>query len=252
MVLALTVTSCKKEKETLTKADICSKWVVSENNGIFESIEFTESGNYIGVMTVATQTGSDQDVLFGTYQIIDHETIELLDLGTIKISSITSTDFSFSASLKNDLSNKITVNAIKADVVGSSGKTDLLCRAWNLLSIDEENVPDTIEVILLITKAGTLFSSHILSNVEFYYDLAQWRWKDNSETTMYYSWADKPVWEEEYTDELQIIELTEKLLRIHEDDQVSVFEPITATKSTKLKSGKAVSEKKIRRGLFNK
>jgi hypothetical protein len=251
--LLISIISCKndEEKESLSMATISAKWVVSGSNGGYESFEFKQSGNYILVMNTETKSTAGQTILFGTYQIIDNETIELSDLGEIKITSIDKNNFSFSLTIKRDLNKHISIVAIKAAEFASSARMEILCRTWKIVTIDGENVEGTED-------AGTVLFSAAGTYLVTWYDgengLAQWKWKDSNETIMCYSWDGEPTCNGE--NEVKILELTQNSVTVSEefDDEtiVYVLVPVSGKKSAQLKAVNSGTQKPIRKGLFSR
>lgn len=242
------IASCDKDenepKGTLEKATISAKWVVS-NSSEYESFEFNESGNYIVVENTTTKSTNDKTIHFGTYEIINNKTIVLSDFGTFTISEINENSINFSIQLTSNPDNEIIINASKQEEMESSTNTDLLCRTWKLISIDEEDFAGAEdEIIVLFSKAGTYLVTLT--------GLAQWKWKDEAETQILYSWDEVPVWEEEVY--VEIIELTNSTLKILEefDDEsdIYVLEPINNTKSAKINSSVEITQKTGKKGLI--
>ena len=247
------VTACDKDendpKETLEKATISAKWIVS-NSSDYESFEFNESGNYIVVINTTTKSTNDQVVLFGTYEIIDDKTIILTNFGTITISDINENSISFSLNLASDPDNKIVIKASKQDEIESSTKTDLLCRTWEMVTENGEPVAGTdMDLIVLFSKAGTYFVSFANPEDESDGGLAQWMWKDEAETQLLYSWDEEPNWDEE--NYAEISELAANTLKIVEDEDTWVLQPVSNTKSAIIKSSKE-SLIRLKSRFFNK
>jgi hypothetical protein len=253
-ILVLTfITACDKDendpKETLEKATISAKWNV-DNSSEYESFEFNESGNYIVVKNTTTKSTNDQVVLFGTYEIIDAQKINLTDFGTLTISDVNENSISFSIILTNDPDNEIIINASKQDEIESSTKTDLLCRTWEMVTENGEPVAGTdMELTVLFSKAGTYFVSFANPEDESDGGLAQWKWNNDEETQLLYSWEKVPNWEEE--DYVEISELTANTLKIVEDEDTWVLQPVSNTKSAVIMSSKK-SSLGIKSGFFKK
>lgn len=233
------IASCDKgesdPKKTLKKATISAKWHV-DNSNEYESFEFNESGNYIAIKRTTTKSTNDQAILFGTYEIIDNTTIVLSDFGTLTISEVNESSISFSIRFTGDPDNEVIINASKQEEMATSTTTELLCRTWELISINGEDVEGTEnETIALFSKAGT----YLVTWPDGENDIAQWKWKDEAETQFLYSWEEDPVWEEE--DYVEIIELSNSTLKILEkfedyEDELYVLAPVVNTKSVKINS----------------
>lgn len=248
------ITACDKDendsKETLEKSTISAKWNVS-NSSDYDSFEFNASGNYIVVKNSTTKSTNDQTILFGTYEIIDNKTIVLSDFGTLILSKIDEASISFSIKLTSSPNNEIIINASKQEEMENSTKTELLCRTWELISINGENVAGTEnEGTVLFSKAGT----YLVTSSNGQSGLAQWKWKDATETKFLYSWEETPVWAEENF--VEIIELTNSTLKILEisdsDDELYVLKPVVNSKSSTIKSSIALNKRISKKGLLKK
>jgi len=248
------ITACDKDendpKDTLEKATISAKWNVS-NSSDYDSFEFNKSGNYIVIKNLTTKSTNDQIILFGTYEIINNTTIVLSDFGTLTISEINENSISFSIQLTSNPDNEIIINASKQEEMESTTKTELLCRTWELISINGENVAGTEDGgTVLFSKAST----YLVTWSDGESGLAQWKWKDEAETQFYYSWEEVPVWEE--ADYVKIIELTNSTLKILEefDDEsdLYVLKPVVNTKSARINSSIEINQKTRGKGLFKK
>lgn len=260
-VLTFIVVSCNKDKndpkETLEKAAISAKWIVSGSNE-YESFEFNESGNYIVVKNLTTKSTNDQIILFGTYEIIDNKTIVLSDFGTLTISEINENSISFSIHSSSYPDNDIVITASKQEEMENSTNTELLCRTWKMVSVNGVDVADTeYELSVLFSKAGTYFVEYANSEDEDAGGLAHWKWSDNSETKFLYSWETPPVWEEE--DIVEVIELTNNSLKIldrfgENEEELYELVPVVNTKSAKYKSNVngTMSDKQLKAGFLKK
>ena len=128
----------------------------------------------------------------------------------------------------------------------------MLCRTWKLISINGENVAGTEdEITVLFSQAGT----YLVSYPEGSTGLAQWKWKDSSETAFLYSWEDVPIWDEE--DYVDIVELTNSVLKILEtwgpdDEDLYILEPLINVKATNVSPGYNIGNGIIKNGLLKK
>lgn len=254
------ITACDKDendpkenepKGILDKATISAKWNVNNFNDYY-SFEFNESGNYIVVKNTTTESTNDQIILFGTYKIIDSKTIVLSDFGTLILSKIDENSISFSIKLTSNSNSEIIISASKQEEMGSSTKTDLLSRTWEVISINGEIVAGTEdEIIVMFSKAGTY-----LVWADDGGGLAQWKWKNEAETQFLYSWDEVPVWEGE--DYVEIIELTNSTLKIFEESkdqnesELYVLKPIVNNRSARINSSLDITKKSSRKGLLKK
>ncbi|HEY3405148.1 MAG TPA: hypothetical protein VGK59_17310 [Ohtaekwangia sp.] len=202
-----------KKSDSALKESIEGKWIVTSSSGrvssdSYESFEFNLSGNFIIVI--------DGEVIFGIYEVIDDETIELEDYGTFKLVSVDGSSISFT--FTPDSGDEITFTADKAPQVENSSKTKLLCKTWELVELDGEPVAGTdYELTVLFSDAGTYYVSIT--------GLATWQWKDNDETTICYSWEGDPTCTE--SNQAIIHELTNNKLVI--SDLLSDYELKPAT-----------------------
>jgi len=220
------ITSCKKDKNdlqtNLNKENISGKWDVNGTND-YESFEFNHSGNYIVVKDKKTKSSNGQSIQFGTYEIIDDKTVLLSDFGNITISEINDNSISFSIQLLNDPNNEITLNASKHDEMESTPRTELMCRTWELITMDGNPVEGTeYEATVLFSEAGTYFVTWYNGDV----GLSHWKWKDASETEFLYSWAEVPVWET--APSVEIPELTNYTLKmiVKSSGRVYILQPL--------------------------
>jgi len=245
------IVACNKDdndpKGNLEKTTISAKWIVS-NSSEYSSFEFNESGNYIVVKNTTTKSTNGQIFLFGTYEITDNKTIVLSDFGTLTLSEIDENSIDFSIKLTSNPNNEITINASKQEEMESTARTDLLCRTWEMVTINGEPVVGTeMELTVLFSKAGTYFVSYP-DNDEG--GLAQWKWKNEAETQLLYSWDEVPVWED--ADHVEIPELTSTKLIVIDDEDTCLLQPVSTTKSAIVKSLKDPSNKHIKSGFYNK
>ena len=230
-----------QEFEAVEVQTISAKWNVN-NSSEYHSFEFTENGNYIVVKNETSKTTDARIVLYGTYELIDANRIDLKDFGIIKISDINKNTISFSVILTNDSNNEVFVDASKQDEIISSTNTDLLCRTWKLLELNGEPVEGTdLELTVLFSKAGTYFVKY--ENFDEYFEggLYKWKWKNAEETQLFYSYEEVLQWKVEgYVD---IVEISENSLIIEEQHEYGgtftyLFKPESNLKSGLIKSSK--------------
>jgi hypothetical protein len=258
LIMALTVClmSCKKESNntstgvfSTSNKTISAKWNIAES-GNYKSFEFNESGNYIITKTTTTKSSTDSlIVLFGTYQIIDSTTIKLSDFGTIAILSINSNSFKFKVKLNSSPNTEVTLNSTKAaTTITNTSKTDLLCKTWQMITVNGENAKGTeMDLTVLFSNAGTYFVSYAKPDFESDGRVAQWTWKDSKETSFCYSWDGAPTCDE--SNEVTV-EITSNQLTIVENEETYVLKPAAATKSATFKSVKCLNT--IKQGFFRK
>ena len=202
-----------------TAETISAKWNVAGTSE-YQSFEFNKSGNYIvikkGLTTFSSDDESNQVILFGTYQI-NNDVITLSNFGKLTVSDVTSNSISFKLALNTEPNNEIAITATKQAEMANSTKTDLLCRTWEIITVDDVSVVGTEdeEMTVLFSRAGTYFVNRP-NDTEDAGGLAEWKWKNSSENIMLYSWDN---WDtsEGANGEVTIIELTANKLVIFED-----------------------------------
>ncbi len=265
-ILALTsIVSCDKE-DNISQIDIkqetiSAKWDV-DGTSEFKSFEFNKNGNYIIVKKGGSVTGKlaidgDEVVLFGTYEILDSETILLSNFGTIKITDISQGTMDYTVTLEDSEKSVYTISVTKADELTSSVKTELLCKTWKLVETNgyEHDDAEGIEV-LLFSKAGTYLTSLLMPQSDPDTEIAKWKWQDGTETKAFFSWKETPEWNLDNEDEgeFEIVELSENRLVISEvydnEEYVYVLEPYTVVKTTKIISVKNTSKTVVKRGFL--
>jgi hypothetical protein len=213
-----------KVYKILNNEIISAKWIVSGTSD-YKSFEFNENGNYL---VVAKSTDS-QINRFGRYKITDNQTITLHNFGTLKLSSINGSKFDFKAYIQNSSTYEINVNTTKATENSNSSKTNQLCRTWKMISVNgDSSVSKDSEQLLLFSNAGTYFVSFSNPIDENEENVAQWKWKDNTEAYMCVSWNGEPTCDG--SNEIQIIELTANTLKIQDKDELFVLKPIIESK----------------------
>lgn len=238
--LVVILFSCEKDDKndnngiTITKETISSKWIVGDN-ATYKSFEFNKSGNYIIVVDNMKKSTNEEDIVFGNYQIVDDITIKLENYGTIKITKMDDSNISFSLTLEASNGNEISINASKAEEMQSSSNTELLCRTWNMVSINGENVAGTEdELTVLFSQAGTYFVTYLNSTDEEDGGLAEWKWKDENQETLCYSWDGELTCDGD--NEVQIEVATNSLKITEEFDgefEIYILEPLIVAKSAK-------------------
>jgi hypothetical protein len=258
MLIFSTLLSCEKDDKdsiSLKKETISAKWVVDGFSN-YDSFEFNESGNYIVVLNNIIDMAAESNALkstvapiikFGTYKITDDKTIVLVGFGKIKITSIDESSFSFTFQLEDD-SEVVALTTTRTEDMASSSRTDLLCRTWEMVTIDGVSVKGTsMELSVLFSTAGTYFVSYANpSSSGSQGGLAQWTWKDAEETTLCYSWTGAPTCLGE--NEVTIPELTSSKLKIIEDGSTYILAPASNSKSGNITNSAA----QLKPGIFKK
>ena len=259
LFIASIFVSCNKDSDTNTdttlKAEtISAKWNVSVASE-YESFEFNKSGNYIIVKKNMTKSTESQVILFGAYQISSN-TITLSDFGKMTVSDITENSISFELVLNNKPNDEVIITATKQTEMDNSTKTDLLCKTWELLTINGERVKGTEEELtVLFSRAGTYFVDlhDYEEGEEGRGGLAEWKWKDKNESKILYSWDN---WGD--YGEVSIIELNKDKLVIWEDygvdgEDTFVLQPLQNSKSSTVKSTSiSKTNLNVRKGFLNK
>lgn len=249
--------SCSKDDDkdknepdlTVTQENIVGKWIVN-NSSDFGFFEFTESGNYIVALNPLKKSTEDYDIRFGEFEITGDATIVLAGLGSIEITGIDVEVLNFVFSFLENPEKVFELVSIKGPEIEDSETTDLLCRSWDLKSLNGENVDGTErDLTVVFSKAGT----YLVSWSETNSGIAQWQWKDDVENFILYSWDEAPDWENAKA--VEILELTTKVLRILEkfegdEDQLFVLEPLENKKVMQNNTFLKTQEKSVGKGLL--
>ena len=220
--------------ETPVNTTINAKWTVN-NSTEYKSFEFNDSGNYIITKNAAdakttTTTNEIKTIFFGTYIFIDDNTLELSDFGTLTIDNMDEKAIHFTLKLNNNTNTETFIEADREEEITNSTNTELLCRTWQLISIDGQNVIGTDEELtVLFSRAGTYFVTNNTPYVEG--GLAEWNWTNNSQTILHYSW--NKGYEGENDGNVEVSNLTTTSLTITENEQVFILEPISNKKTSK-------------------
>lgn len=258
-LFALTmIISCEKNpivsQDTLSVEKISAKWIIDDTS-IYKSFEFNKSGNYIVVKRASSDSTSKQTILFGTYEITDNKTLVLSDFGKVKISEISDKSISLSVSLTTSPNTEIAIIASKQTEIQSSAKTDLLCKTWELVTIDGKTVVGTEnEGSVMFSASGTYFVSRTNSTDGNSGGLAQWKWTDESQTKFFYSWDEIPVWDN--CDFAEILKLGSDSLKILDNETTYTLKPKSNIKSNTKQDIKSIStstsSKSIKTGFIKK
>jgi hypothetical protein len=262
LLIIVAVFSCKKDDNNSSANDgvyntVSAKWVVSTVNSTYESFEFNKSGNYIIVQNVAavansivskTKAAQSLDVIFGTYKVINDSTIELSDFGIIIFKSGSNNSINFTIIYEGS-STEVNISATKAEEMEVTDKTAMLCKTWHLIKMNDVSVVGTAnELTVLFSSAGTYFVKLMNPTTEYTGGLAQWTWKDGTETTLCYSWDGTPTCSGE--NEVEIVSISSSQLKIIEGSLTYILEPASSTKSAQQLSKTSVNP--IAKGFFVK
>ncbi len=234
IIFSFIVLACEKDKNeeqndvTITAESVSAKWDVS-NAAAYESFEFNQSGSYIVVESSSAKSTSAGDYHYGNYTITGDATMDLEGFGTITVTSLSETGIEFSLKPDSDPDNEMTITAAKSDEMPSSINTSLLCRTWELISIDDIPASEQgLEIIVLFSEAGTYLVTHL--NDPDAGGLAQWQWKDPSEEILCYSWEGAPTCDG--TNEVGVVVSSSELI-ITEYGYEYYLLPVDNTKSTR-------------------
>lgn len=231
VLVSIIFVSCKKDESEVSQENISGKWEVSNpQTAGYRSFEFNKFGNYI-------VTKADLTVKFGIYTI-ESQKINLVDLGTISSKTLSKESFSFEFTPK-DATAPIVIETTKAEEMEASSRTELLCRTWELYSVDGEPVAGTgEELTVLFSAAGTY-----LVTQEGYSGTAQWMWKDSQEQVFCYSWEGTPTCMGE--NEVTVTKLTSSELVITEDETVYLLVPYTVKRGAAGNPGAPVNPDRV-------
>jgi len=179
-------------------------------------------------------------VHFGTYRI-EGDKIILSGFGVMEVISITNEEFTFSFTLQSTGETNSYVASKAEEPIASSSRTEMLCRTWNLnnITIDvsqlsEEMInfykaiyganwqteieklfnKDLNGAVVLFSRAGTYLV--LYDGEEGEAGLSEWKWANQQETTLYYSWDN---WNDDWSDNIVTIkELKTNSLVIQEGE----------------------------------
>lgn len=264
ILVLLGLFACEKDENkpdeggTVTLETVSGKWVV-EGAGEYQSFEFNESGNYIIVRNTPGSSlyqnpvakTDEQIVFFGSFTIANNRILNLSDFGTIKDISIDGDIITFTLLVNGNPNKELRIHAVKQDEMPQSTRTELLCRTWELVTLDGENVVGThYELTVVFSAAGTYFVSFVNPADEDSGGLAQWKWKDEDEVTFCYSWEGAP--ECDGYNSVEILELSATRLKMAEGETIYELKPLAATPSAARKTISVPVGVKMESGLFKK
>jgi hypothetical protein len=247
----LALASCNENDNhrSIDKNSICARWLVAGTSD-YVSFEFNESGNFLVVKRATAKPDQGKTTLFGTYSLPDKQTIELTGLGTVNSSSIDDRNFSFKFSPSSGSACETSIQTTKSAVIAKSKKTTLLCRTWEMVSINNKSVKGSgSEATVLFTDAGTYYIDFANPGEENEDGLANWCWKDSHETILCYSWdGETPTCDDE--SQVKIIELTNNVLIMEEDGEVYQLKPASVEKSAFDCPNNSIFTAKIKKGFW--
>jgi len=261
LITTLLVLSCGKndddEKEaTETIEKISAKWDVPQP-AEYLSLEFTEDGDYI-IILPSNQTKSRKitsagnsflkhpvskdvslrsleaaSIVVGTYKVNEAK-IELANYGTLDIINLTENEFSFKLTLKGSSSTQDYYTTKAATTIANSSRTKLLCKNWNIESVEweprdydgdgyidnDDEGTDLIGTTVFFSKYGTYLviypPQYYIEEGEDPFMLAYWKWKDSNENVLLYSDSNNE-WGEDNGGEVDVVSLTENEMTFSED-----------------------------------
>lgn len=184
LLCASLATSCSKDDEDLTKkADeelttdennngnqndstatiskvttetISAKWVVS-GNAEYKSFEFTKSGQYI-ITKNGPLKSDDEVVLYGTYYINDEGGVVIDAVGVLKITFNGDDTIAIELYELETPDVKIPMTAEKIAAIAVGTKTEMLCQAWRMESMNDTSTLGTImDMTIVFTNSGTYY-----------------------------------------------------------------------------------------------
>lgn len=188
----------------------------------------------VGKQKIASRAYGYSQVLYGTFVVKDENTFMLEDFGILELiySNTTITGFKLTPTGKSP----VTLTVDKEDEYKSDDLTNKLCRTWNIVSVHEIEYLDGKKVYddvytkdnlggkngnseeaydeddfpaqVLFSKAGTYLISYLDNSVE----CANWKWKKQSDMTIYYAWENE--W---YDDEWCTLKFSGNKLTVIED-----------------------------------
>jgi hypothetical protein len=184
--LLVVMFSCKKKSNDETSTTppatptVNAKWIVGGIEAAqFTSFEFNKSGQFIVVMPTGLSYGNYTSS--GVSMVLDN-------FGELSVTKLTNTEFGFVLTMpKKSGKATYTINSTRSNEVPATGNTALLCRTWNLDSMDHSPVAGTtMEIQMVFTTAGTYFVHYVYDNTNAN---ALWKWLDSQQDTLCYSWS---------------------------------------------------------------
>lgn len=154
----------------VNETTLCARWMVVGSSD-FESFEFNENGHYIVVKDTSVESSGER-VTFGTYEILDDNSIQLFDFGTLAVSGISETSIRFSIRPLSNLDSVVVINASKHDELERSINTDLLCRSWEVISFGDEAMSN---MYIIFSRTGSYLVNAVVEGKEIT-RLGVWSW----------------------------------------------------------------------------
>ena len=161
--------------------DISEKWEIVTPRSRYASFEFNQDNYFIAIENPSGGFEEpDQIIHFGEYNMPDNNTIELIDLGEIKINTNTKTNVAFSFAPIDEPDRKITLRAVKAKSMPETPQLKLFSRTWKIAGSSNDI---TVDEIVLFSRAGT----YLETEPDGFSWLSQWRWYDEKNEEFEYS-----------------------------------------------------------------
>ena len=184
----------------ITRQTISEKWEINNSDSAYSSFEFNHNRNYIAV-----ENNEDNSVHFGEYSIPQRDTINMENLGTVRINNNNDTSINFTFSSKEEPGKEMRFTAAKAETIVDSPELDLLCRTWRVVDCTDK---DNVGFLLLISNAGTYFFTTPDGTLN---NLSQWRWYNERKEEFEYTHDN---WE--HYGRAKILDLSIKYLEVHD------------------------------------
>ncbi|MDR1574726.1 MAG: hypothetical protein LBS37_01865 [Treponema sp.] len=167
------------EKHTIT--DISEKWEIVTPGSGYTSFEFNQDNYYIVIENQDSIFGEPEQIIhFGEYTMPANDTIELIDLGEIKITANTDTGVAFSFTPLDKPDGTAALRAEKAESMPDTPQLQLFCRTWKIAGSSNDI---TVDEIIVFSKAGT----YLETEPGGFSWLSEWRWYDEKNEEFEYS-----------------------------------------------------------------
>jgi len=142
------------------------KWEVTTPGSAYSSFEFNKDFNYIAV----EKAGS---VHFGKYIMPAEDTINMINLGVIKINEDNDND-KINLSFTPVDGTEMNLAALRAEKIPESRELDLFARSWKVESRSSNS--SDVGIIIVFSNAGTYLVYEIDGSVRL---LSHWRWTND-------------------------------------------------------------------------
>ncbi|WP_440120135.1 hypothetical protein [Tenacibaculum sp. Ill] len=258
LTVFITISCSKNEQEDIVKAiekeKISAKWEIN-NNDTYQSVEFNEDGKYILVRNTPTTEetqlkNSTPSILFGDYEILNSTTINLIDFGKITITDLKSDSMDFIIVNDENPEIEVSVTSAKIEKIENSTNTELLCKTWIMKTVNGESVIGTEhELTVIFSQAGTYFVELANPTPDNEGGLAEWKWSDETEKTLCYSWDSIP----DCVDGRQVsVTVSSDKLTIVEGEDTYELTPYNSVSTEQAKKQKSALQFTFSKGIFKK